>query len=478
MMKKLEAELRRYANSDMYPFHMPGHKRRGDEIHQIDITEIDGFDNLHDPQDLILGEMREAAEFYGTRDTFFSVNGSTCAILTAISAAVPFGGTLLVERGCHISVYHAAYLRHLHLIYIEDPEKIREKAEDQEKDVSFEGRNKTDEPDAVMITSPSYEGCVKQVEFWAEFAHQRGIPLIVDEAHGAHFSMHPYFPKSAIQKGADLVIQSVHKTLPAMTQTALLHNVTGRVSSERLEAFLDIYETSSPSYVLMASITSCLHLVMDPNQDLFDRYADALKMLRRDLSKMKHLRLLGGEKCILREGEFPPYPAGTKTDPGKIAILTKGTTITGPELYDRLREEYSLQPEMKTPDLVLLMTSVYDTAEGFERLENALLQIDSETQDATSVKNTGMGEKVVIPENFCTIAEAMDDPGQEKILLGDAEGRISAGYVIVFPPDAPVIVPGERYSRKIIAEIQRYLSEGLSVTGVRNGKVEVLKSLL
>lgn len=485
-MKKLEAELRRYANSGMYPFHMPGHKRRGDEIHQIDITEIDGFDNLHDPQDLILGEMKEAAEFYGTKDTFFSVNGSTCAILTAVSASVPFGGTLLIERGCHISVYHVAYLRHLHLLYIEDLFQNGSTLQ-RDPDSGKKGEEKDSylpqKPDAVVITSPSYEGCVKNVDFWVKFAHRRNIPLIVDEAHGAHFSMHPYFPKSAIQKGADLVIQSVHKTLPAMTQTALLHNVTGRISSERLEEFVDIYETSSPSYVLMASITSCLHLVEDPYQDLFEKYAGALKNLREHLSGMKHLSLLGGESCVLKEGEFPPYPAGTNTDPGKIAILTKNASISGPELYDRLREEFSLQPEMKTPELVLLMTSVYDTEEGFRRLENALLSIDaelserkisSEKSEEKKDKRTSGEEKTDIPEAVCTIAEAMDYPKKENVLLNDAKGMVSAGYVIVFPPDAPIIVPGERYSEEVIEEIKKALSEGLSVTGIRDGKVQVV----
>lgn len=480
-MKKLEAELRRYANSDMYPFHMPGHKGRGDEVHQIDITEIDGFDNLHDPKNLIYGEMRAAAEFYGTKRTFFSVNGSTCAILSAISAAVPFGGTLLIERGCHISVYHAAYLRHLHLLYIDD---IWNQIQMPDRKDGQEAREKVKipvQPDAVMITSPSYEGCVKNVAFWAEFAHRQDIPLLVDEAHGAHFSMHPYFPKSSIFQGADIVIQSVHKTLPAMTQTALLHNVTGRVSSEKIENFLDIYETSSPSYVLMASITSCLHLVMDPNEDLFERYAGRLKKLRKHLDSMKHLKLMGGKECVLKKGEFPPYEEGVRTDPGKICILTGKSGMTGTELYDLVREKYRLQPEMKTPDSVLFMTSIYDTEEGFERLEDALLEIDNEAEQKK--KNPKINQKErnqtesrpSLPQCVCTIAKAMDQEESEKIDLKEAEGRISAGYIIVFPPDAPLIVPGERFDRSVLDEIQRDSAAGLSLNGITDGKVAVLK---
>lgn len=197
-MKRLEEELLRYAESDMYPFHMPGHKRRGNALFKTDITEIDGFDNLHDPHSLLLREMQAAARFYGTKETSILVNGSTCGILAAISAAVRKGGRILIPRSAHISVYHAAYLRDLTLSYIgEEPGK--------------------EEPDAVVLTSPSYEGCVSDIRSWAEYTKKRGIPLIVDEAHGAHFSRHPYFPESAISLGADLVIQSTHKTLPAMT---------------------------------------------------------------------------------------------------------------------------------------------------------------------------------------------------------------------------------------------------------------------
>lgn len=361
-MRTLEGELLRHANSDVYPFHMPGHKGRGDEIQRIDITEIDGFDNLHDPEGIIKEEMDRAAEIYGTKRTYFSVNGSTCAILAAISAAVPKGGTLLIERGCHMSVYHAAYLRDLHLQYIGYP------TPEEEKPYA---------PDAIVITSPSYEGCVKDVSYWSDYAHTRGIPLIVDEAHGAHFSFHPYFPVSAIKKGADLVIQSVHKTLPAMTQTALLHQCSDRIAPDQIQRFFDIYETSSPSYVLLASITRCIHLISDPDSDLWERYVRSLKDLRAKLSNLQHLHLAGGSDCILTsDEELPPFRAGTQIDPGKLVITTTGSSMTGPELYDRLRLDYHLQPEMKAPAYCLLMTSPFDTQDGFNRLLEALRELD------------------------------------------------------------------------------------------------------
>ena len=274
-MRKLEEELNSLAKSNMYPFHMPGHKRQDADpqggplcaARAWDITEIDGFDNLHDPSDLLREEMERAASFYGTKETYFLVNGSTCGILAAVSASVPRGGRILMERGCHISVYHAVYMRQLEVIYIEEP------------DVTGEGKAFENAApfDAVVITSPTYEGLVKDVRFWSDFAHAHGAVLIVDEAHGAHFSMHPYFPKSAVRCGADLVVQSLHKTLPSLTSTALLHNVSGRVSFSKIKRFLDIYETSSPSYLLLASITSLMHELEESGAHYFEDYVRRLR---------------------------------------------------------------------------------------------------------------------------------------------------------------------------------------------------------
>ena len=278
MKRRLENLLKAYAESDAYAFHMPGHKRRltpgwPAEAGAIDITEIDGFDNLHDAQ--------SAAAFYGAQETIFSVNGSTCGMLAAVSAAVPEGGRILIERTSHMSVYHAAYLRKLHVSYI--GEGVCAPPEEEPGD----GESAEEKIDAVIITSPGYEGCIRDIAGWARFAHRRGACLIVDGAHGAHLGIHPYFPESAVRLGADLVVMSTHKTLPAMTQTALIHNVTGRVSSKRLHFFMDIYETSSPSYVLLASITGALHFLYEQGAEAFSDYAVRLRKIRRELYGLK-----------------------------------------------------------------------------------------------------------------------------------------------------------------------------------------------
>ncbi|MCH4039000.1 MAG: decarboxylase [Lachnospiraceae bacterium] len=485
-MRKLEEELKQYAASDMYPFHMPGHKRRGDAVCRTDITEIDGFDNLHDPEDLIRGEMDFAKVFYGTKETYFLVNGSTVGILTAISAAVRPGGRILIERGCHISVYHAAYLRGLHIDYLDFGERSGQR------------------PDAIVITSPTYEGAVKPVRKIAAYAHSLGVPLIVDEAHGAHFSMHPYFPESAVRQGADLVIQSTHKTLPALTQTALLHNVTGRVTDASIRKFLDIYETSSPSYILMSSITGAIHRAAEGGSAMFDSYAERLKRLRHELAGLTNLHLFGGEECVTsgRDRAVSCEP-GMPVDPGKIVIETDGAAMTGPELYDRLRKEFHLQPEMKAPEYVILMTSVNDTQEGFDRLIAALREIDREVgperpdglHAAEAADRAAGGDALIIPErartaadestqagtaasenrSVCapaamTIAEAADAE-HEIVPLDQAAGRIAGDYIIVYPPDSPLVVPGERFTEENIRTIRDRIRAGLTVTGIRYGQM-------
>ena len=534
MKRRLENLLKAYAESDAYAFHMPGHKRRltpgwPAEAGAIDITEIDGFDNLHDAQEILSEEMKSAAAFYGAQETIFSVNGSTCGMLAAVSAAVPEGGRILIERTSHMSVYHAAYLRKLHVSYIgegvcappeEEPgdgegaevyvgipeeetsdtcasnckanRKKKRDARKAEQDARKAERDAAEEKiDAVIITSPGYEGCIRDIAAWARFAHRRGACLIVDGAHGAHLGIHPYFPESAVRLGADLVVMSTHKTLPAMTQTALIHNVTGRVSSKRLHFFMDIYETSSPSYVLLASITGALHFLYEQGAEAFSGYAERLRKIRRELSGLKNFALAGGEDSILRsDDELPPFPAGTKMDPGKLVILTDD----GNALYDVLRERYHLQTEMRAPGYVLAMTSPADTEEGFERLAAALRELDREEHWTGPKAASSSGIRIFeksgpaaghdpaleagrqrIPDPILRISEAVDSPC-EMLPLREAENRISGDFVILYPPDAPLIVPGEIITKEVIRDIGMWTDRGYSVMGVDNGRISCVRS--
>ena len=264
MEERLYKKLESYGRSDFYPFHMPGHKRNplavdGDFPVERDITEINGFDNLHHAEDLLKRAQEDVARLYGVPESFYSINGSSGAILAAVSAAVGKGGQILIARNCHKAVYHAIYLRDLGATYIyphEDPRLGINGGISPSRVEMYLAENP--EIEAVLITSPTYDGIVSDVARIAEVVHNHGIPLIVDEAHGAHFHFSDYFPVSAAELGADVVINSVHKTLPCLTQTGVIHLCSDRVSREKLIRFLGIYQSSSPSYVLMSSIDACM----------------------------------------------------------------------------------------------------------------------------------------------------------------------------------------------------------------------------
>ena len=243
----LEQKLNELEQSDIYPFHMPGHKRAFLPFanpYAIDITEIEGFDNLHHATGILQEAQQKAADLYGAQKTYYLVNGSTCGLLAAISAAVPRGGKILVARNCHKAVYHAMYLRQLVPVYLY-PEDTAYGIQGQVTPQMVQKQLKqTPDIRAVVITSPTYDGVVSDIQSIADIVHAYGIPLIVDEAHGAHFGFSPEFPENATRLGADAVIMSVHKTLPAFTQTALLHLCSDRIAEKKGIDF-DKADTSS-----------------------------------------------------------------------------------------------------------------------------------------------------------------------------------------------------------------------------------------
>ena len=374
-MERLYRALEIYSQEDYYPFHMPGHKRNPDTVNtdlpfDRDITEIEGFDNLHHPEGILKKAQETAANVYGTKECYYSVNGSTAALLAAVSAAVPRKGQILVARNCHKAVYHALYLRNLIPTYVYpqmnqkwwinggiSPDKV-ERALAENPEIK-----------AVLLTSPTYDGVVSDIEKIAEIVHRYEIPLIVDEAHGAHFHFSNYFPTSAAELGADLVIQSFHKTLPSMTQTAVLHNCSDRVDSRLIRRFMGIYQSSSPSYILMASMDACMEKMSSDGNEMFREFTKILEKARRRLSECKYIRLVSPE--IGTAGVFD-------YDRSKLLFSTRYASMTGSELAQILLEKYHIQVEMETEHYVLALAAVGDSEEGFERLCQAIEEIDQE----------------------------------------------------------------------------------------------------
>lgn len=484
MKQTMYNALLEYGKSDMYPFHMPGHKRNvcGVNPYSYDITEIDGFDNLHEPEDMIADELERARRIYGTKKTYFLVNGSTCGILSAICALTYKGDKFLAARNCHKAVYNGIYMNELEPVYIY-PEYLKKlgisgviKPEDVEKCL-----NENPDIKVVMITSPTYEGIVSDVEKIAEIVHQRNGILIVDEAHGAHFFLNDLlseqnhkreFPESAVNY-ADVVIQSVHKTLPAMTQTALLHICSDRVSQERIERYLKIYQSSSPSYVLMASIVNSYDILEKSGKELVEKYLENLKWFYEEVQKLHYIKVFTKE-------DFEDY----RWDISKIIISARDAGFNGTYIYDKLREDYRIQLEMCAGDYCLAMTSVMDTREGFERLQRALLEIDNEISELienrvihelnSNVTENQIDAKLPVAEIKRNLFDALNDE-KEFVKLEDALGRVSADFIHLYPPGIPLIAPGEVYSDEVIRRIRDYERTGLTVHGMTDDTVKVIR---
>lgn len=447
----------------MYPYHMPGHKRRlsasmPKEFIGADITEIDGFDNLHDAKEILLELQKKVAMLYGADESFFLINGSSCGVLAAISAAVSEGGHVIMARNAHKSAYHAAYLRKLSISYMY-PEsitgyEIQEAISEEQVRMALRS---CPQAEAVFLVSPTYEGRIVDVAGIAGLVHEQGKILIVDEAHGAHLGFAEGFARNSIQAGADLVIHSVHKTLPAPTQTALLHVKGDRVNRELLKRFLRIYQSSSPSYLLMAGIADALNVVEQQGKELFPKFLARWRKMLAALEQCKVLRFL-------------PVDVPLGQDIGKLIIDTTNSGYSGLWLYDTLRVRYRLQPEMAAGHFVLAMFTVADTEEGYQRLTEALLEIDKELtwvsyKCGVSHQNTG----IPAPETVIPLHSAWDMPGK-RVLLSKACGKTAAEFVNLYPPGTPILVPGERITEELCDKIREDCREGLNVQGVEQNE--------
>ena len=465
-MGKLEEKLENYFDENYLPMHMPGHKRNikllGEKLpYKIDITEIEGFDDLHHPEGIIKEIEEKAKKIYKSKKSFILVNGSTCGILAGIRSVVNYGDKVLVARNSHKSVYNAIQLNCLNPIYVlpkidkyginknveaNDIEKILEK----NKDIKL-----------VIITSPTYEGVLSDIKAIVNIAHKYKVPVLVDEAHGAHLKFMENSNFEALNCGADIVIQSLHKTLPALTGTAILHIKGDLVKEEDVRRELSIFETSSPSYILISSIDECLDLIERNGKKLFLDYQENLKYFYNEAKALKKFKVLGNEllnnnnKKNIEEIEKSLY------DFGKIVVITKNTNITGKELSDILRKDYKIEVEMASTYYIIAMTSICDNKESFERLLNALKEIDLKLKK--TVEDNSASYEIQLPKKEMTINEALNS---KKFMLENyknLEGKISKEYIFAYPPGIPIITPGEVFDKNIINIIEKYMKANIEL---------------
>lgn len=476
MEQRLYEMLEEYGGRDIVPMHMPGHKRNPvfemKNPYALDVTEVTGMDNLHRPEGVIRRLMDRVSGLYGSEQSYLLVNGSTGGILSAVAACCRHGDQIIAARNCHASVYRAIRLLELRPAYIYPeseggdmdrlgiagaiPERALEEALKNNRDVS-----------CVIVTSPTYEGIVSNIRAMAALTRRFGVPLIVDEAHGAHFNWHPSFPETALEQGADLVVESLHKTLPALTQTGVLHARFDCVSRKRLEWCLQTFQSSSPSYVLMAGIDRCFAYIEKEGGGAFGRYVENLSLFREKMRELRHLYLF----------ESP------RKESSKLVIATDRTRMSGQELAGCLLRKYRIETEMSCGNYCIAMTSVCDEPKGFRRLAAALLEIDGQFADEESETGASMrlldGAERRMPVWQDPVRSMYSyeaaDCRSEQVFLSEAEGRVAAEDIYFYPPGVPLLVQGEIFSKLLIGLLEAGREAGYVIHGVEGETVSVVE---
>lgn len=464
MSAPLFEKLNTYKTRDIYPFHMPGHKMgRGmdmEDVFAMDITEIQGFDNLHHAHGVIDVAQRLCAKTFGAEESFFLVNGSSCGVIASIMSICSDGEKLIVERNSHKSVMDALVFSGAQPCYVM-PENVDGFHFFGAVSVHSIEQACLEHPQAkgIIIVSPTYEGIVSDIKRIADVVHEKNMILIVDSAHGSHMHFNGFFPKTAIECGADLVIESLHKTLPCPTQASVLHVSGSRVNRERLKQCLAMVQSSSPSYILMAAIDQCRDYLDNKGKDDFETYVSRLKIFREELKGLRYLKLM--DDSIVGKNNVFDY------DLGKLVLFSDG--MNGDEIGDILREKYKIELEMTCPTHCIAMTSVSDTPEGFNRLKNALINIDYHLGTISKKKQLQFvypKPEVVVSPRVAFFTKSFD------VDLMDSVGEISAEFVIPYPPGIPLISPGEKITRKIVDILNKYMSCNVNIIGMKNSSLE------
>lgn len=483
-MRLLET-LREIEEEDLHSFYMPGHKRHPDFIKKLenlvnlDITEIPKADHLHDPKSCILETQKTIVSFYGSGDSRVLINGSTVGILSMIIGSLDEGDHVLLNRNAHKSIYNAiefAKLRpHYYLPEYDDYLGI---VTDYDLNKIKETILRQPEIKAVILTYPTYEGICMSIKPIISFCHERNILVLVDEAHGAHFKLSSDYPESALDLGADIVVQSFHKTLPALTQTACLHYGKHLFQTEmglriikQVDNCLKTFQSSSPSYILMASVDVMMSLILEKGNAWSERLIESTNEL------YKHTR--GLETMSF-------YQTDLKEDPTKLVLMVNPDhyeegSWDGEVISTSLRDQYHIQVEYETKTMLLFMSSICNDPADFKALEDALLEMDQLRLQAVKTKalnkdtfalersNTGalfqyknQYEQIVRLDHQVYMPFEVKRKPYKEVTVEEAVGEISVEFLTPYPPGIPICVPGELITQETIDLLKQLLKEELT----------------
>ncbi len=449
------------------PFHMPGHKKgRGiqrefarlmkTDPFSLDLTELPGLDDLHKPAGPIKESQSAAARLFGADRTFYLINGTTVGIHAAV-LTVCKEGEILLPRDVHLSVIGACILAGARPRYL--PVKL-----DQEFFVPYPARaediasvlQKNPGVKAVFQTYPSYYGLAGDLREAAKTAHGLSIPLIADEAHGAHFRFSQRLPATALESGADISIQSTHKTLGAFTQTSMLHLKSNLVDYREVARQLGILQSTSPSYLLMASLDAAVGHLESAGEPLVEETVSTALRAREKINNIPGLHCLGED--VFGRGEIVAF------DPTKLYISVKGLGLTGYQVADKLLKKYRISVELSDRFNILCMFSIGNTPQDADRLVSALNEIAGRRVRLKGAKISGGLGTLPLPQAALTPREAWF-AARKTVLLKDAVGEVAAEIIAPYPPGVPLLCPGEIITSEIIETIHRLKAESVPFHG-------------
>lgn len=465
MKTEIINHLREIVETNLISFHVPGHKlgkiydKLGysdivKNIYKMDTTEIPGTDNLHSPEGIIKKSQERASKAFKSDETYYLINGSTCGIQGAIMALCNPKDKIIVNRDCHQSVINSCILADIEPIYILS--KIDKETNIQEGIDIEEAKKIIDnnlDAKAILLTYPTYYGKTFELKEICDYAHKHNIAVIVDEAHGAHLGLSDRLPKTALEEGADIVIQSTHKTLPSFTQSSMIHIKGDRVDRQKLSTMLRIIESSSPSYILMSSLELAVNIYETKGNELMEELLDNIE----------------GFKEKNKNTSFDIYNEDDKT---KLFLSSKKLGMTGYELEDLLREKYNIQVELANYYGVLLICTIGNTKEDLDKLSEALEDMSNRYKKDSYIEC--LEYPVVIPEKALNPREAFYK-NKKSVKIYESIGQICAEYVIPYPPGVSLLSPGEVITKEIIDYVILCHKKGMNINGIKDLNLEFIE---
>jgi arginine decarboxylase len=466
-----------YVDSGVIPFHTPGHMQGrgmdaafrefvGENVLAIDLTQIRGLDDLLQPSEAIDEAQRLAADAYGADRSFFLINGSTSGNQIMMMAAANPGEKIALPRNAHKSAMGGLIMSGVMPVYMQ-PEVDEALHMDHTVTPQTVAETLRRHPDckAVYVVSPTYYGVAADLAGIAEVAHGHEVPLIVDEAWGPHFRFHPALPIDALSAGADLCINSTHKMLGSLSQTAMLHQKGARIKADRLAAIVKLFLSTSPNLVLVASLDVARRQMALEGRALLSRTIDLANDARRRLNEIDGIYCFGTEL----EGR----PGVFDLDPTKITVTVKALGYTGYEAEEILRRRYNVQCELADLFNCLALFTIGTTRESADRFVYGVQELAREDRPIDVFSPSGVLERRLqsgtyalpkIPPVRMSPREAFLAP-TELVPFKTSAGRICAEVITPYPPGIPVISPGEEITPEIIAYLDLELRAGVRMQG-------------